>query len=281
MPKVSIITICYNEPDLEKICESIVNQTWQDFEWIVVDGGSNQETIDIFEKYKARIDEFISESDNGRYNAMNKGIKLSQGEYLNFLNAGDYYFYNDALKDVFENKKYNADVLYGNECFVRDNEYQNIIYPMPRKITKEYLFYSCLRHQASFLKRDIFNKYGLYNENNIVVSDYEKWLQLLENNATFLYLPYIISNFNLKGVSQTYKHQILANKERQRIINNYFSKDEINILKRKNVFSTKEKYSFIENIFSIKNSITQKHKIITIFGCHLKIKRGISGGLKK
>lgn len=258
MPKVSIITICYNEPDLEKTCESIVNQTWQDFEWIVVDGGSNQETIDIFEKYKARIDEFISESDNGRYNAMNKGIKLAQGEYLNFLNAGDYYFYNDALKDVFENKKYNADVLYGNECFVRDNEYQNI-----------------------FLKRDIFNKYGLYNENNIVVSDYEKWFQLLENNATFLYLPYIISNFNLKGVSQTYKHQILANKERQRIINNYFSKDEINILKRKNVFSTKEKYSFIENIFSIKNSITQKHKIITIFGCHLKIKRGISGGLKK
>ena len=104
MPKVSIITICYNEPDLEKTCESIVNQTWQDFEWIVVDGGSNQETIDIFEKYKARIDEFISESDNVRYNAMNKGIKLAQGEYLNFLNAGDYYFYNDALKDVFENK---------------------------------------------------------------------------------------------------------------------------------------------------------------------------------
>ena len=69
MNKVTIITICYNEPNLEQTCESIVNQTWQDFEWIVIDGGSNKETLDVFEKYKHRIDKFVSEPDNGIYNA--------------------------------------------------------------------------------------------------------------------------------------------------------------------------------------------------------------------
>ena len=94
MKKLSIITICYNEPNLEETCKSIVNQTWQDFEWIVVDGGSNEETQKIWDKYKYRIDKFISEPDNGRYNAMNKGIAQAHGEFLNFMNSGDFFYNN-------------------------------------------------------------------------------------------------------------------------------------------------------------------------------------------
>lgn len=274
--KLSIITICYNAPDLENTCKSIVNQTWQDFEWIVVDGGSNQETLDIFERYKFRIDKFISEPDNGRYNAMNKGIKLAQGVYLNFLNAGDYYFYDDVLKDVFDNKSYDADVLYGNECFIGENEYQNVIYPMPKILSKDFFFYSNIRHQATFIKRNVFDNYGLYNESYTVVSDYEKWLQLFVNNVDFLFLPYIITYFNLDGISNIVKYQKLSDDERFEVINKYFSKQEIIKLEHKNVYkknSIEEKYSFVENLFSIKNSVTQKHKIITFLGCHLKIKR--------
>ena len=100
--KLSIITVCYNEPNLEKTCKSIIEQTYQDFEWIVVDGGSNEQTQNIWNKYKNRINYFISEKDSGVYNAMNKGIKQSNGEYLLFLNAGDYLFDKDALKITFD-----------------------------------------------------------------------------------------------------------------------------------------------------------------------------------
>lgn len=85
MKKLSIITICLNEPNVEKTCESIVKQTWRDFEWIVIDGGSNADTLAIFEKYKGRIDKFISEPDEGIYDACNKGIKLASDEFVEWL----------------------------------------------------------------------------------------------------------------------------------------------------------------------------------------------------
>lgn len=89
-----------------------MNQSWQDFEWIVIDGGSNDETLAIFDKYKSRIDKFVSESDNGRYDAMNKGIRLASGEYLNFMNAGDLFYHKNILQlsDCFHQNN-NADIL--------------------------------------------------------------------------------------------------------------------------------------------------------------------------
>ncbi len=109
--KLSIITICYNDPNLERTCESIINQTWQDFEWIVIDGGSNEETQKIWDKYKYRIDKFVSEPDTGVYNAMNKGIRLSEGRYLNFMNSGDAYCNNEILEGIFINKNWNTDII--------------------------------------------------------------------------------------------------------------------------------------------------------------------------
>ncbi|MDR0678536.1 MAG: glycosyltransferase, partial [Holosporaceae bacterium] len=82
---LSVITICYNQPDIEETCESIVAQTFQDFEWIVIDGGSTDGTLKKLRKYKNRINVFVSEKDEGRYHAMNKGIRYAKGKYLNFL----------------------------------------------------------------------------------------------------------------------------------------------------------------------------------------------------
>ena len=120
MKKLSIITINYNEPNLKKTCESIVNQSWQDFEWIVIDGGSNEKNLAIFEQYKHRIDKFISEPDNGIYDAYNKGINLATGEYLNFMNAGDC-FYSDKILERFIAQNSKADILYGDTNAVYEN----------------------------------------------------------------------------------------------------------------------------------------------------------------
>lgn len=273
MKKLSIITICYNEPNLEKTCQSVVNQTWQDFEWIVVDGGSNDETQKIWDKYKHRIDKFVSEPDNGIYDAMNKGINLANGKFLNFLNAGDYYFYNDVLKDVFENKTYSSEVLYGNVCILRRDIFSNYIMCMPENLTKEFLYFSTLGHQATFISKVLFEKYGLYDDKLAIASDYKKWLEFLNNKVKFQYLPYTIINFNLEGISCSEKTRHISYKERIKIIKEKFSKTEIREIKNKYKYMRKTQYSFLENIFSLKNSINKTHKIITILGVHIKIRR--------
>ncbi len=270
MTKLSIITICYNDPNLSKTCESIINQSWQDFEWIVIDGGSNKDTLQIFEKYKNRINKFISEPDKGRYNAMNKGIKLASGEYLNFLNAGDWYFYNDVLNDIFS-KNQESDILYGHEVFVYKDCSQNKIEYMPEIINKDFLLKSTIRHQAAFIKKELFKKYGFYNETLQIAADFEKWLEFYHHKASFVRLAYIITNYDSYGISFNKKSKVLAIKERKTVLKKFFSSSEIKDMERK----IKKNYSFAEQIFSIKNASDSLHKIITILGLHIKIKRSI------
>ena len=273
--QLSIITVCYNEPDLEKTCKSIVNQTWQDFEWIVVDGGSNAETQEIWNKYKSRINVFVSEPDNGIYNAMNKGINLSNGKYLLFLNAGDYLYEDSALEKIFKNKNYDSDILYGNENIVKDENPDYIDY-LPKKINKDFLYFSTLRHQASFIKKELFEKYGMYDENYRIVSDYEKWFVFLKNKASFEYIPYIISSVNVQGISSNPKSQDIAIKERQDTVNRHFTEKEI---KKYEAYFNFKYNSFFERIFSIKPlaSNNKIYKIITILGLKLKFKTAVIG----
>ena len=274
MKKLSIITICYNEPNLEKTCESIVNQSWQDFEWIVVDGGSNEETLAVFEKYKHRIDKFVSESDNGIYDACNKGIKLATGEYLNFMNAGDYYFYDNVLKDVFVDKNYNAGVLYGNWYAFASSHHNSYILALPSTLTKEFFYINNIGHQSSFIHKSLFDKYGLYNDKLVIAGDYEKWLVFIEKGASFEYIPYIVACCNLSGISSTDKSRDFHRKERLKIIKSYCSKEELTILEKKYKKMFRPKYhSFWEQIFSVKNNYTKSHKIFTICGIHFELRK--------
>ena len=267
--KLSIITICYNEPELEKTCESIVNQSWQDFEWIVIDGGSNHETLDIFNKYKHRINHFISEPDNGRYNAMNKGLKLATGEYVNFLNAGDYYENNMVLEKVI-NYGLDKDIVFGDLNF-EDNK--NITpWILPNKIDFPFLYVSALPHPSSFIKKTLFDKFGGYNENYKIVSDWEKWLVfILLNHCSYKHIDLICCRFNINGISAT--HRELIKQERTEVLHKYFSDKELakaeKITRQQNTLQ----YSKLEKIFSIKNSSNKKHKIITIFGLQLKLRK--------
>jgi glycosyltransferase involved in cell wall biosynthesis len=148
--KLSIITVCRNIKDtIQRTCESIINQTWQDFEWIVVDGGSTDGTVEILKRYKDRIDILISEPDNGIYNAMNKGIKIATGEYLNFMNGGDSFYDNGVLEKVFKNKEYSADILYGWQYFKVENNFRKFT----EQLTKEKLCSTGIGHQAEFIKK--------------------------------------------------------------------------------------------------------------------------------
>lgn len=272
MKKISVITICYNEPNVEKTCESIVNQTWQNFEWIVIDGGSNQETQKVWDKYKYRINKFISEPDNGIYNACNKGIKIADGDYLIFMNAGDWFYHKDILKLYTNYIECNdSDIYYGQcECsFKKPDNIGDYITNYPSKISRDFFILSNICTQGMLISREIFSQLGLFNENYKVCADYEKWLQAIKVQKRFMYVPIIVSTYDLNGISGNVKTRELTLSERDKIRNSYFTSNEICNAENKN----KVVYSALELIFSLKNTPSRSHKIITLFGIHLKIKR--------
>ena len=162
-PLISIITVNYNEKNIERTLKSIVTQTFQDFEWIIIDGGSNPETLSIINKYKNRINILISEKDDGVYDAMNKGIKISGGSWLIFMNAGDSFYENTSLEKIFS--KYitaiqQKDIIYCDSIY---HTIDNIKYKpvFPDKLDSKFWYESCISHQSSFIKRELFEKYGI------------------------------------------------------------------------------------------------------------------------
>ena len=228
MCKISIITVCYNIKDeIERTCESIISQTANNYEWIVVDGGSIDGTVDILNKYKDKMSIFISEKDTGIYNAMNKGIKRATGEWCIFMNGGDCFASNDIIEKFSQLDgiyKY-ADIIYGNVNIINKNgrNYQKI-YPYP--LTKSFFYNgNTINHQATFIKNELFNKYGLYNENYRIVSDLEKFIIFIINNSKFIRWNTTITNFHEGGISTTSIN--LLKKENLELNSKYFFPEEV------------------------------------------------------
>ena len=200
--KLSIITVNLNNVEgLKKTAESIVSQTFQDFEWIVIDGGSTDGSKELIEQYSEHIAYWCSEKDSGIYNAMNKGIRHAKGDYLNFMNSGDLLYGEDTLESVFANASYeNVDVLYGNEVLI-DGE---------GKVVKEiklsddlsfyYLVYCSIRHQASFISRQLLIDTG-YSEEYKIVSDLVFFINMALQGRAFKHIDINISRFQTGGVT--------------------------------------------------------------------------------
>lgn len=213
-PKLSIITICYNEPHIEDTCRSIATQKWKDFEWIVIDGGSTDGSLSVLEQYKDYIDFFISEKDEGRYDAMNKGIALATGEFVLFLNGGDYLVSEDTLNNIFNykpipklenytNLNFDADIMYGE---VLAKETGMMPWPIwtigPQLLDLDYFDHHSLPHQATFIRREMFDRCGLYDPTLNFVGDYEWFMRaIFQFNASSCYIPCAISIYNFEGVS--------------------------------------------------------------------------------
>lgn len=199
--KVSIITINYNNSvGLRKTIESVVSQTFKHFEFIIIDGGSNNEDLDIIKAYHKEIDYWVSEKDSGVYHAMNKGIIKAQGEYLSFMNSGDYFFDKNVLANVF-NKPHDADFLCGR-CAIVSNETLVHITNPPEVHTFSTYYYNTINHQSTFIKKAMFEKFGLYREDFKYNSDWEFWIKtIILNNRTTEKLDMIICKYNLEGIS--------------------------------------------------------------------------------
>lgn len=207
--KLSIITINRNNSKgLEQTIESVLAQTFRDFEYVIIDGASSDGSVDLIRKYADDIHSWVSEPDKGIFNAMNKGIRRAKGEYLLFLNSGDRLAHPgvlDLLRDATE------DVVYG------DIRYEDEVAPfvMPDRLTLETFLGPSIGHNASFIKATLFEKYGLYNEDNKIVSDLEFFMiAIIKHRSTYRHIGQVLTLMQSGGVSITRSHEALKKEER-------------------------------------------------------------------
>jgi glycosyltransferase involved in cell wall biosynthesis len=224
MPKLSIITVNKDNADgLKKTIESIKLQIRDDCELIIIDGGSCDISVDILTYNSQNINYWISEPDHGIYEAMNKGIRKANGEYLLFLNSGDC-FNDGSIIEKFVGSNPVEDIVAGDLIIKHIEDSDRLeIKKSPETITLKYLISDYLPHSGTFIKRSLFNKVGLYNENNKIVSDWEFFLKaFLIHNASYRHLPFPVSIFKTDGISCKPENADLIKNEKLKVLNESF-----------------------------------------------------------
>lgn len=203
-PLVSVITVVFNRHEyLEQTIQSVLNQTYDNVEYIVIDGGSTDGTIDIIRKYEQVIDYWVSEPDSGVADAWNKGILASTGDIIGLINSDDWYELNavaDVVGPLMQNRA--AGVIHGNRR--QWNELGTKVLGVSRPATqfeKVPPFRLPINHPTCFVRRQTYQTYGLFNKSYKVAMDYEFILRLFRHKVYFLYLNTVIANMRAGGVS--------------------------------------------------------------------------------
>lgn len=218
-PKISVVTIVYNDVNnIEATILSVLLQDYPNIEYIVIDGGSTDGTVNIIEKYSNKIRYWISERDNGIYDAMNKGIKQATGEWINFMNSGDRFYNKNSISDVFKKcLSDSVDVVYGYQI-------HNFSYGQYVRKRIDLSFFSSLMpigHASSFVKMDIMKEY-MFDTSFKVAADYNFFYNLFITDHKFYFVEVIVSVFEASnGISS--KNEILTLKETSIINGSYKS----------------------------------------------------------
>lgn len=230
MKRISIITINYNNlAGLKITAESIIKQTNKNFEWIVIDGGSNDGSKEYIESISEHIDYWVSEPDKGIYNAMNKGTAKATGEYCWYMNSGDSLYDKETVDNLLK-INFNNDVVTGISAIVHDNTIKRVVKPRPTdKMTllhfvetshldKEKLGPFSIMHQATLIKRELVTRFP-YDEKYRIASDYKLWLVLfIQENASYQPIDIPVCRFDDSGCSSN----VITREEGTRIIEEMF-----------------------------------------------------------
>lgn len=217
--KVSIITTTYNSAKtIEDTIKSVLDQTYPNIEYIIIDGGSVDGTPDIVNKYKDRITKIVSEKDEGIFDAFNKGIKLATGDIVGILNSDDFYAYGSVIQDVVEKfRASSADTVYGDLQYVDPIETSKVRRHWKAGEYKRSKFKTGWMppHPTFFVKKSLYDKYGVFNTWMKISNDYELVLRFLyKNNASAAYIPKVLIKMRSGGNSDgSIKRRYLANKE--------------------------------------------------------------------
>jgi glycosyltransferase involved in cell wall biosynthesis len=198
--KVSVITTSFNSAGtIGRTLDSVLMQTYPEIEYIIVDGGSNDSTMEIVSSYASKFNgrlRWISESDEGMYDAMNKGIRMAEGEMIGILNSDDWYEPDAVEMMVQEHRKHPDAVLYGILRYV-ENGKETMLYRMHHDSLHE----GMITHPTCFVPKTVYERHGVFNTHFRLSSDYELMLRFRQQNVQFRPLDRIIANFTFGGRS--------------------------------------------------------------------------------
>lgn len=218
MAKYSIITINYNNADgLRRTIESVVSQTFDDYEYVIIDGGSTDGSVDVIKEYEHNITYWVSEKDGGIYNAMNKGVKAAHGVYLIFMNSGDVFFCNTVLSDVYLHIN-DEDIIIGN---VLSSDTRVIISPPPtnRILTMYHLYSGAIPHQGTFVKLALQNKYP-FDEKLRIAADWKFFLQsIIFDNCSVKYINVNVAIYDMTGLSS--QNPLAMREEKEKVLSEF------------------------------------------------------------
>ena len=204
--KISIVTVSYNSSDtIRDTIESVLSQDYDDIEYLIVDGGSTDTTLDIVREYGDRIDVVVSEPDQGIYDAMNKGIRAATGDMVGMLNSDDFYADNSAVRNLIEcMENAGADTVFADLVIVNASDTKRVIrYYDSSKFRPERLRYGWMpAHPTFFVKRELYERYGGFSLDYKIAADFEMVVRLLYvAGASYAYLPAVVIKMRIGGAS--------------------------------------------------------------------------------
>lgn len=208
-PLISVITICLNsEKHLEQTIKSVIDQTYENIEYFVIDGGSTDGTLDIIRKYEDRIAYWVSEPDEGISDAFNKGVSLSTGDYINFLNSDDYLALKDTLEKVSKKLSIESPLIAYGRVAVMSKGTDKVLYVVGSPFRyKDFKRKLTVPHQGYFISRGYMDRYGLFDKNISIVMDYDLLLRgIREVKVNFM--DFIVVHIREGGLSDTYQRII-------------------------------------------------------------------------
>lgn len=234
--KLSIITVNRNNAEgLLRTIGSVVSQTFTDFEYIVIDGVSTDNSVAVIKRYADKLSYWISEADSGIYNAMNKGIEVAKGEYLLFLNSGDVFLDENSLH-CFDFANENSDIIYG-DLLIRAKD-EDSVNTYPDKLQFSYFINDSLPHPASAIKKSLLLEMGKYDENKMICADWEFFVKAVcLKSCSYKHIDKIIAVFYLDGISSFDENAHIIDNEKKSVIEQFFiafkaDYDELQYLRR-------------------------------------------------
>lgn len=219
-PTLSVITIVYNNvKDIERTMLSVINQNYDAIEYILIDGGSTDGTVDIIKNYENKISKWVSEPDKGIYNAMNKGLKMASGDYVLFMNSGDEIYDNNTVSNIFSSEP-NADIYYGETEMFNEN-WESLgtrRHKAPEKFTwRSFKYGMSISHQAIYIRRDITEP---YDEHYKLSADIDWILKAARKAKKIVNTHQYVAKYLVGGMSKKRHRESL--KERFHIFTEYY-----------------------------------------------------------
>ena len=224
--KISIITAVFNNKEfIENCIQSVAAQTYKDIEYIIIDGGSKDGTLDIIRKYAERgvINKWVSEPDNGMYDALNKGIKMAEGEVIGFLHSDDIFAHERVIERVAQTfmQDNNIDGIYGDLIYINKNCNKIIRYWKAGRFTRDSFNYGWMPpHPTLFIKKEIYEKYGYFRTKFKISADYDLILRFIwKHQIRVVYIPEVLIKMRVGGKSnKNIKNLLLKSFEDYKVI---------------------------------------------------------------